>query len=324
MKRVFDSISRGLLLIAIGVVFFLMNYGVLSWNFWLHVVDLWPLILILAGIGLLLGRRIPFSAILLVFLLAMVGYSMAVGDQFEQWQNGNPLSGTTSSAQSLSVPLPDGVKKAHISLNLGGSQVQIQDLNSEDNAKPQLLTGEYQWMSRGSSRPGLSTAQSGDTMNVTLTPPTFGMNVKGPEINNHVKLNLSTKVHYDLDIDAGAIDGKIDLSRLLVDNFKLDTGASKFELVFGDTGVTTKGKIDSGASKVNLVIPENVGVRIHLSGVASSTNFMGSGLFIDEKNWASSNYETAKTKVDLDISTAAGSIQLDRSQANTNMNTTTY
>lgn len=81
MRSAFDSVSRGLLLIALGIIFFLLNYGFLSWHLWSHVLDLWPLILILAGIGLLFNQRIPLSTILLIFLLSMVGYSIIVGDK---------------------------------------------------------------------------------------------------------------------------------------------------------------------------------------------------------------------------------------------------
>lgn len=81
MKKIYDSLSRGLLLIGIGIVFFLLNYGFLSWGLWRHVIDLWPLILILAGISLLFNRRISFSVILLIFLLCIVGYSIAIGDK---------------------------------------------------------------------------------------------------------------------------------------------------------------------------------------------------------------------------------------------------
>lgn len=78
MNRVFDNLSRGLLLITMGIIFLLHNYGYLSWRLWVHVVELWPLILVLAGIGLLFNRRIPFSTILLIFILSMVGYSLLV------------------------------------------------------------------------------------------------------------------------------------------------------------------------------------------------------------------------------------------------------
>jgi len=104
----------------------------------------------------------------------------------------------------------------------------------------------------------------------------------------------------------------IDLSQLMVDNLKIGTGASNFELQFGETGIATQGKIDSGASKLTLVVPESVGLQIRLKGVATSTDFMGSGLLLDDKKWVSPNYSEAKTKIDLEISTAAGSVRLER------------
>lgn len=314
MRRTFDSVSRGLLLMALGVVFFLLNYGKLSWNFWLNVVELWPLILILAGIGLLFSRRIPFSTVLLVFLLSMVGYSLVVGDTPVPRQMNIPFNSGTTVTKPINVSLPSNVKKAQVNLNLGGSQIQIRALDP-GNSERQLITGSYEGKNQGSVQgtngSGVSTRLSGDTLNVTLSSPTWGRNANMSN-QNDLELNLSTKVHYDFDITAGAIDGTVDLSRLPVDNLKIGTGASKFELQFGDMGVSTQGKIDSGASKLTLVVPENVGLKIRLNGVATSTNFMGSGLLLEDKTWVSSNFAQAKTKIDLEISTAAGSVQLER------------
>lgn len=314
MRQAFDSVSRGLFLIAIGVIFFLLNYGILSWGFWFHVGELWPLILILAGIGLMFSRRIPLSFVLLMFLLCMVGYSLVVGDKPIPWHMTIPYSSGMTETKPVNVPLPSDVKKAQVNLELGGSQVQVQALDP-GNSERQLITGNYQGKSensdQGSDGSGLSTHQSGDTLAVTLSSASFGKKMNKGNRNN-IELNLSTKVHYDLDVTAGAINGKMDLSQLSVDNLNISTGASNFELQFGDTEITTQGKIDSGASKLRLVVPENVGLRIRLNGVATNTNFMGSGLFLEDKNWVSPNYAAAKTKIDLEISTAAGEVQLDR------------
>lgn len=314
MKRAFDSVSRGLLLIAMGVIFFLLNYGILSWGFWMHVGELWPLILILAGIGLLFNRRIPLSFVFLVFLLCMVGYSLVVGDKPVPWQMNIPFNSGTIETKPVNIPLPPEVKKAQVNLKLGGAQVELQALDP-GNSEHQLMTGNYQGKSensdQGSAGSGLSTQQSGDTLSVTLSSASFGEKMNKNNRSN-IQLNLSSKVHYDLDVTAGAINGNIDLSRLAVDNLNISTGASNFELQFGDTEITTQGKIDSGASKLMLVVPENVGLRIRLNGVATNTNFMGSGLLLEDKNWVSPNYAAAKTKIDLEVSTAAGSVQLDR------------
>ncbi|HEY8909792.1 MAG TPA: DUF5668 domain-containing protein [Desulfosporosinus sp.] len=318
MRTVFNSVSRGLLLITIGVIFFLINYGYLSWSLWLHAVDLWPLILILAGIGLLFSRRIPMSTVLLVFLLCMVGYSLVVGDKPVPGQMYNLFyNGKSSGAdrtELINVPLPTDVKKARVNLELGGAKVLVTALDSENSA-PQLINGNYTWQGQGSKRgaqgTSFSTAQTGDTLTATLSSTSSGVNTDKLNVSD-LELNLSTKVHYDLDITAGAINGSIDLHRLLIDNFRIGTGASKFDLHFGDMGTVTKGKIDSGASKLTLVVPESVGLNVRLNGVATSTNFMGSGLLLEDKNWVSPNYAEAKTKIDLEISTAAGSVQLER------------
>ncbi|WP_407308425.1 LiaI-LiaF-like domain-containing protein [Desulfosporosinus sp. SB140] len=113
MRRGFDPISRGLLLITLGIVFLLINYGLLSWSFWVHVVDLWPLILILAGIGLLFNRRIPFSAVLLVFLLCMVVYSLVLGDRPMPWSINTPFQSSATKEKPFNVPLPSDVEKAN-------------------------------------------------------------------------------------------------------------------------------------------------------------------------------------------------------------------
>ncbi len=316
MSKVFNSVSRGLLLITIGVIFFLLNYDLLSWGFWYHVADLWPLILILAGIGLLFSRRIPLSAVLLVFLLSIVGYSLVMGDKPLPGQMDNFFSEKTSETKLINVPLPSDVKKANVKLNLGGAKVSVGALDSGDN-KAQLMTGKYQGVkqSGGSGREVLAigSEQSGDTLDVTVSSTSYGVrsdNIKWSDL----ELNLSRKVHYDLEMSAGAINGSMDLSNLLVDILKISTGASNFGLEFGDTGIATRGKIDSGASKLTLVIPENVGVSIRLNGVATSTNFMGSGLLLEDKNWVSPQYANASTKIDLEISMAAGSVQLERAK----------
>ncbi|MHB1652257.1 MAG: LiaI-LiaF-like domain-containing protein [Desulfitobacteriaceae bacterium] len=314
MRRMFDSVSRGLLLISIGIVFLLINFGILSWGFWFSAVDLWPLLLILLGIGLLFSKRVPFSAVLLVFLLILVGYSMTFGERSTPfWYGPGRYIPFYSSAQSggqfpVDVKLPNGVTKAQVNMNLGGAKVDIHPLSGDDKAK-QLVQGSYQWESAFvSDKPTLNVRQSGDTMQVMLSSG------RRPGIKDNLDLGLSNRVKYSFKIDAGAVDGNLDFSEIPVEDLTLNTGASKFRLVFGDTGTTLNAKVSSGASDITLAVPENVGLRVHMSGVVSNTDFMGTGLFLDNKDWVSSGYDQARSKVSLDVSMAAGSVHLERPQ----------
>lgn len=47
----------GLLFILGGLVFLFNNIGYISWDFWFYVKPFWPVILVLVGIKLLLGRN---------------------------------------------------------------------------------------------------------------------------------------------------------------------------------------------------------------------------------------------------------------------------
>jgi hypothetical protein len=314
MKSVFNSVSRGLLFIILGVIFFLINFGILSWNFWVSVIDLWPLILILVGISLFFKKRLPFSLILLVFLIALAGYSLIFGERYAPWDSLRYKlphysgSGITNSDNSMSTDasLTSDVTKAELKINLNGAIINIGSLDPL-NSQSQLCQGSYTWKNMFGGQPEFGTQQEGDTMRINLSS-----NMRGG-IKNSLELNLSSKVKYFLDINAGAVDGNLDFSQLEVEKFNLKTGASKYTLQFGDNGLTTEGKINSGVSDITLMIPENAGLHVHFDGVACETDFMGSGLLLDNKEWSSPGYDLAKTKINLDISCAAGSVHLMRS-----------
>ncbi|MDI6812634.1 MAG: DUF5668 domain-containing protein [Desulfitobacteriaceae bacterium] len=316
MRNLFDSLSRGFLLIAVGLIFLLINFGLLPWSFWLSVVDLWPLLLILIGISFLFKKKVPFSAVLLVFLLVLAGYSLVFGPQTIP-HGYFPMHRTPfgeaqeSGVLTTEVQLPAGVTKASLDLNLGGAKVNLQTLTAQKEGA-YLMAGTYRWDSAfASDQPSLASCQTGDRMDVTLSSQNKGGS------RDTLDLGLNRTVHYDVKLNAGAINGDLDFSEIPLDSLRVNTGASKFRLAFGDTGIPLQVKLNTGASDLTLAVPDPVGLHVHVSGVASNTDFMGSGLFLDKKDWHSPGYDQAKTKIDLEISMAAGSLHLDRSVANT-------
>lgn len=299
MKNLSRSIANGLLLIVLGLIFLLMNYDLLSWDFWRYAIDLWPLLLILGGISLFFRQQISFSVVFLVFLLLLIGYSLYAGTGPDR----NFQS--TASSQLFSVARYAGDQQAKVDVELGGTKLRLRGVE-QATLDDQLLTGSYRW-NKGSfgDEPEVRTSRAGDEVRIAIESNKIAQ-------ESELELELSDQVRYSLAIEAGAIDGDLDLRKLQVDELKLDTGASRIRLEFGDNGGTTKADISCGASDVTLVVPENVGLRVNFSGVISSSNFMGSSGVLGDKVWVSPNYAEAKTKVDVDIAAAAGSVQLER------------
>jgi predicted membrane protein len=63
-----------LLLVVSGVVLLLQTMDVLTWRLWAELLRYWPVLLIVAGVSILLGRRAPFlsAAIVTIVLAATV------------------------------------------------------------------------------------------------------------------------------------------------------------------------------------------------------------------------------------------------------------
>lgn len=67
-KREHSSFG-GLILIFIGVIFFLNSMGFLSWKIWRNLINYWPIILIILGLRIILGRS--FLANLIVTIIGV-------------------------------------------------------------------------------------------------------------------------------------------------------------------------------------------------------------------------------------------------------------
>ncbi|AGA68502.1 hypothetical protein Desdi_0983 [Desulfitobacterium dichloroeliminans LMG P-21439] len=307
MRQAVDSVFKGLFLILLGLVFLANMYGFLPWDFWSNVVDLWPLLLIFAGVALLLNKRIPFSSILIVFLLALVGYSFV---QSSPSLTSKLPQGKVSGGQfiEISAPLEENVKKAELILNLGGVTMDVQGIEGESQSD-QVVNGSYTWRGRmGSGQPEFSHKTSGDTTRVQ-----FNSEKRTGSGESKIQLNLSDQVLYNrVNLNSGAVSGTMDFSRLRIEDLEINSGASDIQLRFGDTGVTTKVELSTGATELDLVVPENIGLKINISGIASETNFAGDGLILSSEDWVTPNYNDAKTKIEMDISMVAGKVNLER------------
>ncbi|AFL99588.1 hypothetical protein Desde_1159 [Desulfitobacterium dehalogenans ATCC 51507] len=306
MRQTVDSVFRGIFLILLGIVFFANMYGFLPWNFWINVFDLWPLLLIFAGLALFFNKRIPFSAVLVAFLIGLVGYSVIWGNPSLD----KPIPGPhgTGNVLGLYAPLDPHVEKATVALNLGGVNMSVRGVDGRYDTN-RLVEGTYEWSGRANfGAPEFNYKTNGDT-----TKLQFNSEKRAGSGEDKLLLNLSDQVYYTkVELNAGAVKGAMDFSRLQIENLEVSTGASDIELRFGDTGGRTKLDLSTGAAKLNLVVPESVGLKIKISGFASETNFAGKGLILSSEDWVSPNYEEARTKIEMDISMAAGKINLER------------
>ncbi len=303
-------VSRGLFLVFLGAVFLLVNLGYVSWSFWWAAFTWWPVALIVLGLGLMLGRRLPLTLVLTVLGVILVAVSILRPAQPPVWfvpWTWERAETVQRGTVDLDQPLPPGVDTARVRISVGGAQVGL-----GAGAKG-LLEGR---VSYGWFRPELQATQSGREMVLTLSGDPrgrvdglFGSGRRsfGPDT---WELHLNPAVSYDLDFSGGAVRGDFDLSRLRINRLHVSTGASDLRLTFGDTGTHSRINLDAGASRVVLVVPPGAGCQVKASGALLNKNFGGRGLLVGD-TYTSENYRTAATTLDINVSAGATDLRIE-------------
>ncbi len=298
MKFTFRTISNGLFLIFLGVVFLLFNYGVLNWNFFSSFVNFWPVVLIVIGLGLILNRRIPISFAFLVLGLVMLGMSIFLPSVSRPYFFTPPFYGSYRAVtRSIDYSLAQGAKSGSVSIAGGGAEISL-GATGQGFAQGSVTSNNGEPAIRYESAPArlsVALAKSGR------------FNPNKPDV---LDLKLTDKIPLDLNINAGAVSAKMDFSKIKLNKLELQLGAADVRMIFGETGMQTKGTVKSGASSIVLVVPKDVGLRINFTGALANIDFQGRSLSKSGNTYTSANFDTAASKVDLDMSVAVSSVKV--------------
>src|SRR3989304_3593779 len=96
------------ILVFLGIIFLLNNFGFLPWSIWLSLWKFWPVLLLLIGVELFVGRQASLRTILILSLLIFVAPIFLFFNPFGE----NPL---TTSKVSINEPLGTSVRAKIIS-----------------------------------------------------------------------------------------------------------------------------------------------------------------------------------------------------------------
>ncbi|PKQ16858.1 MAG: hypothetical protein CVT67_03605 [Actinobacteria bacterium HGW-Actinobacteria-7] len=281
VHRFFD----GLVTVTVGLIFLGNTTGYVSWGVWWQILQLWPVLLISAGFGILgkaTGqewlRVMGTVAVLFAFAYAVTTASTGSAVRFLGTPGGQPFAFQEPSG---------GVQRADLKLSAGVGEVTIgpgSDLISIEGESP-------------FSAPRFASTVSGSsaTMDFDLTS---GKNftVYPGGTSARVDAKLSRAVAWNIEVDSGVSSLNADLSTLRVESLKLKTGVSSNRVVLGEVPVGVAEatmNIDTGVSSVKVLVPYESQVRIESSSgltghdIASGLESQGGGV------WQTPGYDQA-------------------------------
>jgi hypothetical protein len=211
--------------------------------------------------------------------------------------------GRAAETESASIPL-QGASKAEIKIEHGAGRLRVSAGAGPDDLVAGDFTGGLNYKAE----------REGDTLQVKLRldapgsafgPWNWGA---GGSLDWNVRLN--DQVPIALKVATGASENELDLSGLRVTELKVSTGASKTTITLPANAGHTDAKVSAGAASVNVRIPEGVAAHIVASSGLGAVTVDTTRFPRVEGAYQSPDYDAAANKVDIKISTGAGSVDV--------------
>lgn len=312
-------IDRGLLgwgvfLVVLGAVPLAVAQGWLPSD--IRWWELWPLILVGIGAGILLRRSsfAPLGGLIVAATFgAMLGGALA-GGSFPIFGGGclGGSTGTPFTAQSGSL----SGSSATVRLDMGcgdmtvttasGSGWRIQG-TSDGGRVPVIDASAASLTVRVPSEGNVFGARS--TWNVALpTSPRVALTAAANAGSAHLGLTGANLESLDLSVNAG--DGRVDLTGTTLTSIlaRVNAGSAKIQL----PAASLTGEMTVNAGSIAICAPEGVALRLQANdNITASYDYEGHGLVRAGNTWTSPGWATATTRIDLTTTANAGSFALD-------------
>jgi hypothetical protein len=310
----------GVFLILAGAVPLLVRSGYLDADEIGRLWQLWPLILVGIGVGLILRKtRFDFVGGLIVAATIglMVGGALSVGFA--------PISNGSCGQQAGSVPFPardgtfPGDGSVDLQIDCGKVTVSVASGNAwhvdgkdADGVGPDITTSDASLSVH--SRKDASGAIFGfgrhDTWNVSI--PDAAMLDVDLQVNaGAATVDLAGATLRALDLHLNAGSASVDLGSVkAIDG--LDAGLNAGSLGLTLPSVSLSGTVEANAGSVKLCAPPGAALKLKTGdSVLASYGYDGHGLVKNGSTWTTPGFDTAAVQIELQTSATAGSFTLD-------------
>ncbi len=299
MERKRVSLVGPVLLIGLGVILLLNNLGYLDWSLW-NILQLWPVLLIAAGLEILLGRHSVWGSLVaaLLVLVLIVG-GVALVEQVE------PV-GTRGELTEFAYPIGDA-EAFILDLNPAVARLTLEPLDDGDN----IVEGMVQLWRREALDQSFT---DGERARLVLgTDSREGIRLVTMGRAAAWDLRVSPEVQTKLSVDLGIGEVTLRLTELAVDDADVEFGMGRLEMALSEA-TSADIAIDGGIGTIRVSVPEGLGVRFIAEGGLVTRDvpdaYSRDGNTYTSPNWEAADYRTTVT-LNLGIGTIAISAQGD-------------
>lgn len=299
----YKKIFWGFILVTLGVLLILKNLGLL-WFSWHSIWHLWPVLLILWGISLLPVRdlyKVIISVLIIILSLIFFSRINKENDDDFHWDSDWDDEITAGvDNQKLSEAYDTTIRTALLQFDAAAGVFKLSDTTSMlIDLKKSGIIGNY----------SMEIGKEGDsaTINVKMQGQKNIHTNKG----NHVEMKINPLPFWNFDLNVGAAEVNLDLSKFKVRSLDIDGGACSVELKLGVLQNETNLNIETGASSITLLIPKDAGCEVNTNTFLTSKELEGF-TNTEGNNYQTTNFKIAKQKIHLDLNAAISSLKIQK------------
>ncbi len=293
------SLIGPLILITIGVLFLLANMGMLPFTFWEIAVRFWPLLLILVGLDIIIGRRSTLGGlVILVLWIALIGGLIWLASP----QGAGFLPGAAAVSEPLSQPLGD-IRSASVTLNVGMADTVLKSLGSDS---VDLMNGTVRHPE--GTRVVRTYQVVGEEGRLTLYEEGFNFFLTTTGFGRW-DIGLNPAVPLVLTVNGGVGRSALDLSGLRVTSLSVHAGVGSIDVAAPNAGFVTI-RLSGGVGPARVVIPPGMPARIRVHAGLG-------GISVDQSRfprfgevYQSADFASATDKIDVEIDGGVGGISI--------------
>jgi len=294
-----DRLIPGTILVIIGIVFLLDNFGVIDFSWW-SFISLWPILLIMGGVNLVFAHNKSAWATTLKILVLIAGMSILIvdglthhSDNWQGWRFHWKRDYTDNDDNNIDtadvVDTASGgsfVKNGEISTYRQAYKpgTTSATLNITGGATKYVLNGATDQLFEATTKDHIMNYSLKGSLDSTSATIDFDMTTThkhgvvfnwGHNKESRADIKLNSNPEWEINIESGASAADFDLSYFKVKKLSIQGGAASYDVKLGQPLKNTDIEIQTGAASVTIRIPQNAACHITTDTGLSSKKFDG-------------------------------------------------
>lgn len=321
------SIFFPVLLITVGLIWLLVNAGMIPVENVQAILPYWPVLLVLAGVSLLLSQvSWVFSAVIWLGLAAFMIWLLMTPNNLIA-----SLPRPELKQETISEAIGEA-ERAEIRLNTGRFPTQISSLQGGDNLIEADISysGDLNFRVSGTTEKVISLSE-------TFTGVIFGNEFLGGDSRTW-RIGLTPEIPLTIVLDTGSGRTGLNLNGLQVESLSIDSGSGtvevglpagnavmSFDLDMGSgnveitipSGSSTNLTIDGGSGSVVIDVPDDAGVQVTMEDDGSGSLRLPDGFSLvreggdqGEGTWENEAFATDENPIRITIDQGSGNIEI--------------